>query len=43
MRHFFIKKVVNWCKELIDAKIVLDKIFLDPNNPRFTSLKWDDI
>ena len=30
-------------KELIDAKIALDKIFLDPNNPRFTSLKWDDI
>ena len=29
--------------ELVDAKIALDKIFLDPNNPRFTSLKWADI
>lgn len=30
-------------KELVDAKISLDEIYLDPNNPRFTSLKWDDI
>lgn len=30
-------------KELVDAKITLDEIYLDPNNPRFTSLKWDDI
>lgn len=30
-------------KELVDAVIDLDKIFLDPNNPRFTSLKWDDV
>ena len=30
-------------KELVDAVIELDKIFLDPNNPRFTSLNWDDV
>lgn len=30
-------------KELVDAKIPLNNIYLDPNNPRFTSLKWDDI
>ena len=30
-------------KEFVDAKISLDEIYLDPNNPRFTSLKWDDI
>ena len=30
-------------KELVDAKISLDEIYLDPNNPRFTSLKCDDI
>ena len=30
-------------KELVDVKLTLDKIFLDPNNPRFTSLKWNDI
>lgn len=30
-------------KELVDARIPLNNIYLDPNNPRFTSLKWDDI
>lgn len=30
-------------KELVDDKIALDKIYLDPNNPRFTSLKWNNI
>ena len=29
--------------ELVDAVIDLDAIFLDPNNPRFTSLYWDNI
>lgn len=30
-------------KELIDAVIEIDKIYLDPNNPRFTSVKWYDV
>lgn len=30
-------------KELIDAVIEIDKIYLDPNNPRFTSVKWNDV
>lgn len=30
-------------KELVDMVIALDKIYLDPNNPRFTSLKWNDV
>lgn len=30
-------------KELVDTMIDLDRIFLDPNNPRFTSLRWENI
>lgn len=30
-------------KELVDLEISLDKIFLDPNNPRFTSKNWNNI
>ena len=30
-------------KELVEAVIDLKKIFLDPNNPRFTSKSWDNI
>lgn len=30
-------------KELVSSTIALEKIYLDPNNPRFTSFKWDDI
>ena len=30
-------------KELIDATIELEKIYLDPNNPRFTSIKWNTV
>ena len=30
-------------KELVETVIDLKKIFLDPNNPRFTSKSWDNI
>lgn len=30
-------------KELVDYCLEIDQIYLDPNNPRFTSLKWDEI
>ncbi len=30
-------------KELVDAVIGLDQIYLDPNNPRFTSINWNYI
>jgi hypothetical protein len=30
-------------KELVDAKLTLDEIYLDPNNPRFTKFNWKDI
>lgn len=30
-------------KELVETRLELKKIYLDPNNPRFTSLKWDNI
>lgn len=30
-------------KELIDAELNLENIFLDPNNPRFISKNWNDI
>lgn len=28
-------------KELTPCEIPLDNIYLDPNNPRFTSMEWD--
>lgn len=30
-------------KELVEMRLELNQIYLDPNNPRFTSLKWDNI
>lgn len=30
-------------KELVETVVDLKKIFLDPNNPRFTSKSWDNI
>ncbi len=30
-------------KELFAEDIALENIFLDPNNPRFVSMTWDNI